>query len=137
MRKNPIIASSAVVKHGSEILLIKRKYPPGIGKWALPGGIVEYGETVEQAAIREVKEETNIDIKIEKLLNVYSLILRDENGEVKYHYAIICFESSYKNSLLKSNQEVVEAGWYKPEKLATFSLVSTTMLALKDAGILK
>ena len=137
MRKNPIIASSAVVKHDDKILLIKRKHAPGIGKWALPGGIVEYGETVEQAAIREVKEETNIDITIEKLLNVYSLILRDENGEVKYHYAIICFESSYKNSLLTPNQEIVEAGWYNHEKLATISMVSTTILALKDAGIFK
>ena len=137
MNKTPIIASSAIVKRGGEILLIKRKYPPGIGKWALPGGHVEYGETVEQAALREVKEETKIDMKIERLLNVYSLILRDENGEIKRHYAIMCFESTYKNSPLQPNCEVEDAGWFKPETLTNLPLVSTTRLAFKDAGYLK
>lgn len=137
MRKTPIIASSALVKHNGKILLIKRKYPPGIGKWALPGGVVEYGETIEQAALREVKEETNIDMRIERLLNIYSLILKNEKGEIEHHYEIMCFESTYASSSLKSNEEIDGACWFEPEVISTLPLVSTTRLALKDAGFLK
>lgn len=71
-----------IYNENNEIILIKRKNNPYQDFWALPGGFVEYGETVENAAIREAKEETNIKIKLKELINVYSKPTRDERGHI-------------------------------------------------------
>lgn len=80
--KKPGIAVDGVIIRDESILLIKRKNQPFKGMWALPGGFVEYGETVEEAILREVKEETGMDAKIKRLLGVYSRPDRDPRGHV-------------------------------------------------------
>jgi len=80
--KKPGIAVDGVIIRDKSILLIKRKNQPFKGMWALPGGFVEYGETVEEAILREVKEETGMDAKIRRLLGVYSRPDRDPRGHV-------------------------------------------------------
>ncbi|MCD6573183.1 MAG: NUDIX hydrolase [Thermoplasmata archaeon] len=79
MKKPSITVDGVIIKNG-KILLVKRKNEPFKGKWALPGGFVEYGETVEKAVLREVKEETGMDAKIKKLVGVYSDPARDPRG---------------------------------------------------------
>ena len=79
MKKPSITVDGVIIKNG-KILLVKRRNEPFKGKWALPGGFVEYGETVEKAVLREVKEETGMDAKIKKLVGVYSDPARDPRG---------------------------------------------------------
>ena len=79
MKKPSVTVDGVIIKDG-KVLLIKRKNEPFKGRWALPGGFVEYGETVEQAVLREVKEETGIDAEIKKLVGVYSDPRRDPRG---------------------------------------------------------
>ncbi|RLI59434.1 MAG: hypothetical protein DRO67_09820 [Candidatus Asgardarchaeum californiense] len=79
-QKTPHLAVDAVIRHGENIILVDRKFPP-LGL-ALPGGFVNYGESCEDAVLREVKEETNLDCKIMRLIGVYSLPDRDERGHV-------------------------------------------------------
>ncbi|KAA0009251.1 MAG: NUDIX hydrolase [Thermoplasmata archaeon] len=79
MKKPSITVDGVIIKNG-KILLVKRKNEPFKGRWALPGGFVEYGETVEKAVLREVKEETGMDAKIKKLVGVYSDPARDPRG---------------------------------------------------------
>ncbi|RLI05849.1 NUDIX hydrolase [Candidatus Bathyarchaeota archaeon] len=134
MKKTPTLASSTLIEQNGKILLIKRKYEPGTGKWALPGGLVEFGETVEEAAIREAKEETGLNIKIKKLLGVYNLITRIKSTKSERQYAIVCFQCVPKSFKLRPNHEVADIGWFKPETIKKLPLVSTTYLALKDAG---
>lgn len=86
-RKSPKLTVDAVIEREDKVLLIKRKNEPHKGLWALPGGFVEYGEDVESAVKREVKEETNLDLKIKRLLGVYSAPGRDPRG----HTVSICF----------------------------------------------
>ncbi len=69
-----------IYNNKKEFILIKRKNEPFKGQWALPGGFVDYGETVENAAIREAKEETSIDVELKRLINVYSDPERDSRG---------------------------------------------------------
>ena len=76
----PTTCSDSVVIRGNEIVLVKRAYKPHIGCWALPGGVMDNGETIEETAIREVKEETGIDGKIISLVGVYSGLKRDPRG---------------------------------------------------------
>ena len=79
MKKPSITVDGVIIKNG-KILLVKRRNEPFKGRWALPGGFVEYGETVEKAVLREVKEETGMDAKIKKLVGVYSDPARDPRG---------------------------------------------------------
>lgn len=83
-KKRPLLAVDAVIffPQEKEIILIKRKNEPYKGYWALPGGFVEWGETVEQACIREVKEETSLDVKIIDIIGVFSDPNRDPRGHV-------------------------------------------------------
>ncbi|MGP3668173.1 MAG: NUDIX hydrolase [Candidatus Bathyarchaeota archaeon] len=137
MKKRPIVASSALIEKNGKILLVKRRFQPHPGWWALPGGIVEHGETVEETAIREIKEETGLNIEIKKLLGVYNLMIKNEvSGEIERHYAIICFvcECKSEEEKLKPNHEVLDVRWFNPEEAKKLQLVSTTRKALEDAG---
>ena len=74
------VTVDAIILKGNAIVLIRRKHPPFVGMYALPGGYVEAGESCEQAVVREAKEETNLDITINKLVGVYSDVDRDPRG---------------------------------------------------------
>lgn len=139
MEGKPIVASSALIEKDGKILLVKRRFKPHPGWWALPGGIVEHGETVEETAIREIKEETGLNIEIVKLLGVYDLIIKDEaSGKIEKQYAIICFICKCRGEeKLKPNYEVLDVKWFDPEEVEKLQLVPTTRKALKDAGYIK
>lgn len=132
-----IPAASALIRRGNEILLIQRRYPPGKGKWALPGGVVEQGESPEQAAVREIKEELGIEIQIKKLIGVYNAAIRD--GDLEYNYDIHCFEADYKDGDLKPSLEIMNYKWVESrEDLADLmpKLTNTSRKALEDVGFL-
>jgi 8-oxo-dGTP diphosphatase len=81
--KRPLVAvDGVVVRRNRSVVLVKRRKPPYEGYWALPGGLVEYGETVEEAVAREVREETGLEIEIRGLVGVYSKPNRDPRGHV-------------------------------------------------------
>ena len=101
------VAADAVVLDGEKILLIKRGKEPFEGKWALPGGFVDEGETVEAACVREVKEETGLDVHIKKLVGVFSEPGRDPRGTVGV--AFIC---EVTGGELKSGDDAKEAKWF-------------------------
>lgn len=85
--KYPRLAVDVIILYKNKLVLIKRRNPPFEGKYALPGGFIEAGERVEDAAIREAKEETGLEIKLIKLLGVYSDPDRDPRG----HVISICY----------------------------------------------
>ena len=105
-----------VVSDGTKVVLIQRKNEPFQGAWALPGGFVDYGETVEQAALREVKEETGLDVELEGLLGVYSGPDRDPRG----HTVSVVFFAKKKKGKLKAGSDasdVMEGLIAKVDKL--------------------
>lgn len=87
MITTPLLTVDALIIYEEKLVLIKRKNPPYKDMFALPGGFVEIGETVEKAVIREAKEETSLDIEIIRLLGVYS----DPNRDPRGHTVSICF----------------------------------------------
>src|SRR4030067_2262609 len=86
--KKPVVGVGAIILDGEKILLEKRKNAPGKGKWSVPGGLVEHGEGVEQAVIREVKEETGLDVYEPRLVDVVDYVRSGERGGVLYHFVI-------------------------------------------------
>ncbi len=111
MDKFPRLAVDVLVEKNGTVLLIKRTHDPFKGKYALPGGFVEYGETVENAAVRECREETGIDVELEGILGVYSDPDRDPRGHV---VSIVFFATAKKGKISNSN-ETEDVG-YKPLK---------------------
>jgi 8-oxo-dGTP diphosphatase len=107
-RKGPIIAVGAVIlDREGKILLVKRRNPPNAGKWAVPGGKVELGETLEEAVIRETLEETSLEVKPTILLSVVEVV-----GPV-YHYVILDYQCDVIGGELEPGSDALEANYFE------------------------
>lgn len=109
-------------------ILIKRKNDPCKDYWALPGGFVEYGESVENAAVREAKEETNLDIELLDLVNVYSEPNRDSRG----HTITIAYTAKGNMENMKADSDAKEIGVFSCEKLSEINIAFDHEKIIKD-----
>jgi len=107
----PMVGVHALVLKEGQILLVQRAKEPSKGKWSLPGGRVELGETFYEAASRELLEECAIEIGIERIVDVADFILRDEQGRTKYHFVLIYLLARQKGGEIKANSESVDVRW--------------------------
>jgi mutator protein MutT len=121
----PIIGVGAVIICNGKILLEKRKNEPGKGKWSVPGGLVELGESVEQTVIREVKEETGLEVEKPEHIDVVDNIIRDESGRVKYHFVIIDYFMKLKGGTLKAASDAEELKWVPLSDVEKHDLTKT------------
>jgi mutator protein MutT len=123
--KQPFVGVGAVLVRDGEILLEKRKNEPGKGKWSIPGGLVELGETVEEAVIREVKEETGLDVEKPEQVDVVDGITKDENGRVKYHFVIIDFFLRLRGGELEASSDAEDLRWVRLDQVERCDLTRT------------
>jgi 8-oxo-dGTP diphosphatase len=106
--KNPALAVDGVIIKNHIIVLVKRSKPPFEGQYALPGGFVEYGETVESALIREIGEETGLKVKIKSLIGVYS----DPNRDPRGHIISIAFRTQIIGGEVSSGSDASEVRFF-------------------------
>lgn len=123
--KQPVVGVGAVIIQNGKILLEKRKSEPGRGKWSIPGGLVELGESVSQTVVREVAEETGLEVCEPELIDVVDNVVRDENGEVKYHFVIIDFFVKLKGGELKAQSDADELRWVPLGEVEKYDLTKT------------
>jgi ADP-ribose pyrophosphatase YjhB (NUDIX family) len=129
---SPLVGVGVVVRMDDKILLVQRKKEPGRGLWSIPGGLVELGEKVEDAAKREVKEETGLDVEIEEVIGVFDNIIRDEEGKIRYHYILIDFIARVVGGSLKlSADELSAARWVNLEEAAQYPTTQSFRLLLR------
>jgi 8-oxo-dGTP diphosphatase len=107
----PVVGVGAVIVHEGKILLEKRKNAPGKGKWSIPGGLVELGESTEQAVVREVKEETGLEVEEPRLIDVVNNISLDEKGKTKYQYVIVDYLVKVRHGVPKAASDAEELKW--------------------------
>jgi 8-oxo-dGTP diphosphatase len=111
---HPLVGIGAVVWRGENILLVRRKNPPAEGQWGLPGGKQQLGETIFEAAIREVREETAIEMVPLGIITAIDTITSDKKGKTEYHYTIVEVVGEWVSGEPRADDDALEARWVLP-----------------------
>jgi 8-oxo-dGTP diphosphatase len=123
----PLVGVGAVIIENARVLLVKRAHPPLAAQWSIPGGVLEVGEMVREAAIREVREETGLIVEPGDLLGVYDRVLRNAEQRVQYHYVLIDFLCRPAGGELQAADDATEVRWYTCEELPVLRLAEDTL----------
>jgi 8-oxo-dGTP diphosphatase len=113
----PFVAVSAAIIRNGRVLIVQRAQPPMRGVFTLPGGVVEAGETLQQALVREIDEEVGMAIEPVMLAGHREVIARDAEGRVERHFIILAFAARWISGEPKLNHELAEARWMRPEEI--------------------
>lgn len=116
----PFLAVSAAIVRDGRILLVRRARTPALNLYTLPGGVVEAGETLAEAAAREVREETALVVDPVALAGHREVIVRDGEGRAERHFVILCFAARWLSGELVLNEEIDDARWVTPAEIADF-----------------
>jgi len=122
----PLVGVGAIIIKDGRVVLVKRAHPPIQGQWSIPGGVLEVGEFVREAAIREAREETGLTVEPGELLGVYDRILRDDQKRVQYHYLLVDFLCRPVGGQLQAATDAVEVRWFTREELPALNLAEDT-----------
>jgi 8-oxo-dGTP diphosphatase len=117
----PIAAAAAVIVREGKILIIQRGFPPNEKKWSIPGGVIEIGEPAREAAVREVREETGLGVRIDGIVDVVDNIIY-EGKRVKYHFVNCDFLAEYVSGDVKTNEEVLEYAWIEEGDMEEYDM---------------
>jgi ADP-ribose pyrophosphatase YjhB (NUDIX family) len=109
--QRPYLAASAAIIRDSKVLVVRRARRPAHGFYTFPGGAVEIGETLREAVMREVREETALTIEPLALAGEREVITRDAEGRVERHFVILCFAARWIAGDVKLNEELDDARW--------------------------
>lgn len=123
----PFVGVGVVVWRGGEVLLIQRGKPPRYGSWSLPGGRQKVGETVREAALREIKEETNLDVDITHLIDVVDSLTHDDDGKVQFHYTLIDFTAEWRDGTAVAGSDAAGVRWVSTDDLDQYELWTETI----------
>lgn len=130
----PAIGVGIVLFLNGKLLLVKRKHEPAAGLWTLPGGLLQAGETLEQAAKREALEETGLEIELDSLIDVIDFIDYDAEGRLKYHYVLIDYLAFATGGILSAGSDVSEVQLVAPVDLDKFALPAITRAFFEKHG---
>lgn len=127
----PRVAVGAIVFKDNNVLLVRRGKPPAEDLWAIPGGRVEIGETLQEAAEREILEETGIAIRARIPVYTFDVIDRDTRGRIRYHYVIVDMTADYIRGEPRAGDDASAARWVSSDELATLKVSSKTRQLLR------
>ena len=123
----PLVGVGAIIIDDARLLLVKRAHPPLQAEWSIPGGVLEVGELMRQAAVREAREETGLTVEPGELLGVYDRIVRDADERVQYHYVLIDFLCRRVAGDLAAASDTAEVRWFGQQELAALNLAEDTL----------
>jgi 8-oxo-dGTP diphosphatase len=118
----PRVGVGAVVLHEGRVLLVKRGRPPALGKWSLPGGLVDLGETTASAARREVAEECGIAVQLAGVAGVVDRVTHDETGRIRYHYVLIDYLAYAESDAVTAGSDAADVQWIPAEHVHTLDV---------------
>lgn len=124
--ETPFVGVGAIIIEDGRVLLVKRGHPPMAGQWSIPGGVLEVGEMLREAAQREAWEETGLTVEPSVLLGVYDRVLRDDTGRTMYHYVLIDFLCRRLSGEAQAGGDAVEVGWFTRQEASELGLAEDT-----------
>lgn len=129
----PLLGVGAIIVHDHQILLVRRANPPLKGEWSIPGGLVETGETIREAIIREAREETAFTVEPIELIEVFERILRDPDSRVQYHYVLIDYLCRVVAGEARAGSDVSELFWASGDQLENLLVAPETCTIIRKA----
>jgi ADP-ribose pyrophosphatase YjhB (NUDIX family) len=124
--ETPLVGVGAVIVDDSQatrrVLLIRRGTAPLLGEWSLPGGVLECGETLREAAAREAQEETGLQVETLEMLGVYERLIPGEGGRTRYHYVLIDFLCRPIGGELRAGTDAAEVDWFTKDELPQLNM---------------
>src|ERR1022692_2442738 len=120
--ESPLVGVGAVIVQDQRVLLIRRGQAPLLGEWSLPGGVLECGETLREAVVREAREETGLVVETDEMLGVYERVIRGDDGRVRYHYVLIDFLCRPVGGDLKAGSDAADVRWFTRDELPALNL---------------
>jgi 8-oxo-dGTP diphosphatase len=124
--ESPLVGVGAVIVDHPRVLLTRRGQAPLLGEWSLPGGLLECGESLREAVVREVREETGLVVETGEMLGVYERIIRGDGGRARYHYVLIDFLCSPVGGDLKAGSDAADVRWFTRDELPALNLAEDT-----------
>jgi 8-oxo-dGTP diphosphatase len=128
--ESPVVGVGAVVIKDGKVLLVKRGVDPNKGLWAIPGGSLNLGETLQEGAEREILEETGITIKANEPVYSFDFFERDGDGRVRFHYVIIDMIADYISGEVQGADDALEARWVSSLELKDLQVSRNTIKIL-------
>ena len=132
--ERPVVGVGAVIVRDGQVLIVKRRYEPLAGRWSLPGGTLELGETLEAGVIREMREETGLDVDVGPVIEVFDRIMFDDGQRVRYHFVLVDYLCWPAGGELCAGSDVDEAIFVDPDSLGPYNLTEKAQ-AVIDRGI--
>jgi 8-oxo-dGTP diphosphatase len=127
------VGVGGVVIRDGRVLLIRRGGPPLEGEWSLPGGMLELSETLEEGVLRELHEETGMQVRVVGLVEVFERIIRDDNDRTKYHFVIADYLCEAVSGEARAASDATAVAWASEEELAQYALTPTATRVIMKA----
>ena len=124
--QSPLIGVGAIIIEEGRVVMVKRGHEPLKGEWSIPGGVLEVGETLREAAIREAREETGLEVETLDLLGVFDRVVRDEAGQTLYHYVLIDFLCRRVSGKLCCADDADAARWFTKDEIGSLKVANDT-----------
>lgn len=133
---SPLVGVGAIIIESGRVLLVKRGHPPLAGEWSIPGGVLELGETLREAAIREAREETCLAVEPADLLGVYDRVIRDDQGRTLYHFVLVDFLCRLHSGEVQERQaqaadDADEVRWFTRKEAEVLALPEDTAAVIR------
>jgi len=133
----PRVGVGAVILHDDKVLLVRRGKSPSFGKWSLPGGLVELGETTREAIAREIVEECGIKIRVVDVAGVIDRIVTDDAGRVRYHYVLVDYLAYPESTDVEAGSDAAEAQWFSIDRLGELDTTQGLLDMIRRAETLQ
>ncbi|MGU7816106.1 NUDIX hydrolase [Burkholderia sp. AW49-1] len=120
----PVVATVGVLLHANRVLLVRRAHPPDAGRWCFPGGKIEFGETIDRALVRELREETGIDARVGQVLDVANVLEFSTDGQLLRHYIVLIMYCRWLMGEPVAGDDALDAAWFEIASLDQVELVT-------------
>ena len=132
--ERPFVGVGAVIWKNDKVLLVRRGKAPRFDEWSIPGGAQHIGETLEQALLREIKEETDLSVTLAGLIDVVDGIIPDGDGKIRNHYTLVDYAVTWQSGEARALDDVVEVRWVSIDELGNYDLWDETERIIRKSA---